>query len=96
MRLMMTIKMPVEHGNKAFADGSMQQVLQELIDKLQPEACYFMMQDGLRTALLFYEAQDEFRILEAHEPRFATLGASIDETPALSWEDMQRGFADTR
>ncbi|MEZ5865021.1 MAG: hypothetical protein R3D25_13505 [Geminicoccaceae bacterium] len=59
MRLMMTIKIPVEHGNKAFADGSMQRVLQELIERLKPEACYFMMQGGLRTALLFYEAEDD-------------------------------------
>jgi hypothetical protein len=96
MRLMMTIKIPVEHGNKAFADGSMQKAFEALMERLKPEAAYFMMLDGQRAAVLFYEARDEFRIFEAHEPMLAAMGALIDETPALSWEDMARGFTDMR
>ena len=38
MRMMMTVKIPVEHGNRAIRDGSMQTAFDDLIAKLKPEA----------------------------------------------------------
>jgi hypothetical protein len=96
MRLMMTIKIPVEHGNRAISDGSMQTAFDNLIEKIQPEAMYFTMLDGLRAAIFFYELKDgeAYRLLEFHEPLFAAMGALIDEQPVLNWADMQKAMKD--
>lgn len=95
MRLMMTIKIPVEHGNKAYADGSMQAAFDALIEKIKPEAMYFTMMDGLRCAIFIYELKgaDEYRLFEIHEPLFAAMGALVDERPVLSWQDMKKSMA---
>ena len=97
MRLMMTIKIPVEHGNKASADGSLQRAFDDLIAKIKPEAMYFAMIDGLRAAIFVYELKDgeEYRLLEIHEPLFAAMGALIEEQPVLSWADMKKATSRT-
>lgn len=95
MRMMMTVKIPVEHGNRAIQDGSMQTAFDDLIAKLQPEAMYFMMLDGMRAAIFVYDLKDgeTYKLLGFHEPLFAAVGALIDEQPVLNWDDMQKAMA---
>lgn len=94
MRMMMTVKIPVEHGNRAIRDGSMKTAFDTLIEKLQPEAMYFMMLDGMRAAIFVYQLKDgeEYRLLGFHEPLFAAVGALIEEQPVLTWDDMQKAM----
>lgn len=94
MRLMMTIRIPVESGNRAARDGSMSQAFASLMDKIQPEAAYFTMIDGLRGAIFVYEVDEQYKLLDLHEPLFAAMGALIDEQPVLDWDDMQKAFAE--
>lgn len=92
MRLMMTIKIPVEHGNKAIQDGSMNRAFQNLYEKLNPEAAYFTMLDGHRAAIFVYQLEEEYKLLGFHEPLFAAMGAMIDERPVLNWDDIERAL----
>ena len=92
MRMLLKIKIPVEHGNRAAADGSMKAAFENLFKTLQPEASYFSMEDGLRCAYIFYEARAEYQFLEIHEPLFASMGALVYDSPALVWDDMVEGF----
>lgn len=94
MRMMMTIKIPVEHGNRAIQDGSMKAAFDTLMEKLQPEATYFMMLDGMRAAIFVYRLKDgeEYRLLGIHEPLFAAVGALIEVQPVLTWDDMQKAM----
>jgi uncharacterized Fe-S cluster-containing protein len=94
MKLMMTIKIPVEHGNQAVKDGSMAKAFENLMDKIKPEAAYFSMLDGYRAAYLVYELDEQYKLLDLHEPMFAAMGALIDERPVLNWDDMGRAFAE--
>lgn len=96
MRMMMKIKIPVEKGNQAFADGTMQQAFEKLIKRLKPEASYFYMENGLRAATIIYQVEEGYQIFETHEPLFAALNALIEDTPVLSWEDMTKGFSDMK
>lgn len=94
MRMMMTIRIPVEHGNRAIQDGSMQTAFDTLIAALKPESMYFMMLDGMRAAIFVYQLKDgeEYRLLQLHEPMFAAVGALIEEQPVLNWDDMQKAM----
>lgn len=94
MRMMMTIRIPVEHGNRSIQDGSMKMAFDDLIAKLRPEAMYFMMLDGMRGAIFVYDLKDgeSYKLLGFHEPLFAAVGALIEEQPVLNWDDMQKAM----
>lgn len=96
MKLMMTVRIPVEAGNRAIADGSMQAAFEALMEKIKPEAAYFTMIDGCRGAIFVHEVEEVYKLLTIHEPLLAALGAMIEEVPVLSWADMQRAMEETR
>jgi hypothetical protein len=93
MRMMLKILIPVEHGNRAAKDGSMQKAFDNLFEMLQPEQTYFMMEDGMRCALLFYELKENYHLVDIHEPLLASMGAKIYDVPALTYADLKKGFA---
>jgi len=55
MRLMLRFTIPVEKGNEAAADGSISQVIQDLVDQVQAESAYFYVQDGKRAGTIVFE-----------------------------------------
>jgi hypothetical protein len=50
MRMMLKVQVPVEAGNAAVASGGLPELLQTAMQQLQPEAAYFVTEDGLRTS----------------------------------------------
>ncbi|MEM7441814.1 MAG: hypothetical protein AAF414_00650 [Pseudomonadota bacterium] len=67
-----------------------------LFDAVKPEATYFSMLDGYRVAFIVYELDEQYKLLDLHEPLFAAMGAMIDERPVLNWDDMERAFAEIK
>jgi hypothetical protein len=51
MRTLIKVTVPVEAGNRAIREGSMQKTLAEANERLRPEAAYFLADKGIRTAL---------------------------------------------
>jgi hypothetical protein len=92
MRMILKIKIPPESGNRAAQDGSMMKVFQSLHERLKPEATYLSMDDGMTCAYVIYEPNEEVQFLEIHEPLSRTIGALVYDYPALTWEDMVRGW----
>lgn len=92
MRMMLKIKFPPESGNRSAKDGSMAKAFQTLKDKLNPEAAYFSMEDGMRCAYIFYDAKSLPAFVEVHEPLIQATGALVYDAPALTWDDMAKAF----
>jgi hypothetical protein len=46
MRVMMTVSIPVEAGNKALEDGSLPKTMMAFVEQMKPEAAYFMPENG--------------------------------------------------
>ena len=88
MRLMLRFTIPVEKGNEAEADGSLAKAIKELVEKVQPEAAYFHLQDGKRAGTIFFEESDQARMAMINEPLFAELNAAIEIQPAISMEEL--------
>ena len=84
--------MPVEHGNEAAKSGALQQSIQSTIEALKPEAAYFYPENGKRTAIMIFDMEGSWQLPKTVEPLFQNLGASIDLTPVMNGEDLQRGF----
>ncbi len=92
MRTMVRITIPVEAGNKAIADGSLAATLEAAMEKLKPEAAYFVTNAGSRCALLFFDLADQSDIPSIAEPFFANLNASVEFSPVMNAADLQAGL----
>ncbi len=92
MRMMMKVQMDTEAGSKAIADGSLPQVLQEMMERLQPESAYFGPDDGVRTAFIVFDLQDPSLIPSISEPLFSKAKANIRMFPVMNREDLQKGL----
>ena len=96
MRMLMKVQMPTGPGNDAIKDGSLPQIMASSLDALQAEAAYFTSEDGMRTALIFFEMSDSSEIPPAAEPFFMGLGANITLSPVMNAQEMQSGVTKAR
>ena len=91
MRVMLKVSIPVEAGNKGVKEGILPRTIMEFVEKMKPEACYFMPEGGLRTGVFFFDLEDPTLIPTVVEPFFSNLNASIVMTPVMNLEDMRTG-----
>ncbi len=94
MRMMLKIVVPVEAGNKTIKDGTLPRTIQATVDRLKPEAAYFFAENGIRTALMFFNMQDVSQIPVIVEPLFMGLNAAVTLLPVMNAEDLQKGLTE--
>jgi hypothetical protein len=93
MRMLMKVQMPTGSGNDAIKDGSLPRIMGATLEALKAEAAYFTTEDGMRTALIFFEMSDSSEIPPAAEPLFIGMGAKITLSPVMNAQEMQAGVA---
>ena len=93
MRVMLKFTIPVERGNATAEDGSMQRAIDAVVAHVKPEAAYFFVEDGRRAGLLFFKPADGAAIMHVNETLFKSLDAAVTVTPALTLDELHRGFA---
>ncbi len=93
MRMMMKVQIPTVAGNEAIKSGSLPQIVGSALEALQAEAAYFTAEDGMRTALIFFEMSDSSEIPSAAEPFFIGMDAKITFAPVMNVAEMQAGVA---
>lgn len=93
MRCMLTAHIDTEAGNKTIADGTMPKLMQQLMDRLQPEATYFTANQGRRTAFIVFDLADPSDLPMITEPAWMGLNAEIGIAPVMNLDDLQKGLA---
>ncbi|MGF0171221.1 hypothetical protein ACQF36_12100 [Streptomyces sp. Marseille-Q5077] len=93
MRVLLKANLDTEKGNQAIRAGKLPQVIQELMEKIKPEAAYFTTEQGMRTMFLFFDLEDPSQMPVIADPLFFELGAKVDYTPVMNAEDVQKGLA---
>lgn len=93
MRMLMKVQIPVEKGNEALRDGSMQKAIQQAMQTMQPEAIYFFAEEGLRTAIAVFDMKQASDMAAMLEPIFQGLNAKIHLTPVMTPDDLQQGLS---
>ncbi|MEZ5077488.1 MAG: hypothetical protein R2725_08605 [Solirubrobacterales bacterium] len=91
MRMLMKVQMPTAAGNEAIRSGALPETVGKALEALNAEAAYFIAEDGMRTALIFFEMADSTEIPPAAEPFFMDLEADITLVPAMNVEEMRAG-----
>jgi hypothetical protein len=90
--MVLRFTLSVEKGNQAFKDCSLGKALESLMNKFKPEAAYFTPMDGKRAGMMFFDIAEPSHIVEAVEPLFANLNASVDIVPVMNADDLRKGF----
>jgi hypothetical protein len=93
MRMLLKVQIPVEAGNAAVSEGKMPQIVQGAMEKLKPEAAYFLSLGGVRTALFVFDMADPSQIPVVAEPFFTGANASVELLPVMTAEELQAGLA---
>jgi hypothetical protein len=96
MRMMLKVTIPVAPGNAAVKDGSLKKIVLEALDRLKPEAAYFLAEDGLRTAVMVFDLADQSEIPSIAEPFFAGFNAAVSLVPVMNADDLRKGLEKLR
>ena len=91
MRTMMKVQIPTAAGNEAIKNGSLPEIMGKALAALNAEAAYFTSEDGMRTALIFFDMADSSDIPPAAEPFFMGLDAKITFAPVMNADEMRAG-----
>jgi hypothetical protein len=91
MRMMLKIMIPTEAGNRAIRDGSLPKILEGAVARLKAEAAYFVAENGVRTAMIFFDMRDSSDIPSIVEPLFMGIDAEVELLPVMNADDLRRG-----
>lgn len=91
MRMLMKVQIPTGAGNDAIRDGSLPQIVGKALEALKAEAAYFTSEEGMRTALIFFDMTDSSEIPPAAEPFFMAMDARITFAPVMNADEMRAG-----
>ncbi|MCU1259325.1 MAG: hypothetical protein JWO80_2210 [Bryobacterales bacterium] len=89
MRFLVKVSFPVEAGNAAAKKDGFK-AIQKILEEQKPEAAYFIAEGGKRTGILIVNMEDPSQIPALAEPWFLALNASVECTPAMVPEDLQK------
>lgn len=92
MRTLIRITPDIEKANAAIAGGDIGRMIQQTMEKLQPEAAYFFADGGKRTMTFVYDMADQSEIPVIAEPWFMELNAKVEFFPCMNAEDLKLGL----
>lgn len=92
MRMLMDVCIPVGAGNAGITNGKLNEVLQSTIEKINPEAAYFTVQDGMRAGYFIFDMADTSEMPGIAEPLFQAFDAKISFRPVMNLDDLQKGL----
>jgi hypothetical protein len=92
MRMFMSVKIPVQAGNKAITENKIGPVMGGFAEKYQPSSMVFTTSNGMRTMYAVFDLADPSQIPALAEPFFLTLDAAVEILPAMDMGDLQKGM----
>jgi hypothetical protein len=92
MRTLLRATFDVEASNKAIIDGSLSKVFNSIMERIQPEASYFLANDGCRSCMMVFDLKDPSDIPVIAETFFHNLNAKVDFSPVMNAEDLKKGL----
>ena len=96
MRFLIRTRIPVEAGNKMVQDPNFMKNLEEYMNKVKPEAAYFMPIDGHRSAAFIVNMESNDEVPAVVEPLFQWMGANVDVIPVMNFDELKKGISQNR
>ncbi|WP_282697613.1 hypothetical protein [Streptomyces sp. CC208A] len=92
MRMLMKVEMNTEAANDLIKQGVVPELMQEALGRIRPESAYFTVENGCRTAYLFFDLNEPSDLPALAEPFFMRLGARIHYSPVMNQEELIEGL----
>ena len=92
MRFLIRTRIPTDVGNKVLQDPNFLTKLEEYINKVKPEASYFMPIEGQRSCAFIVNTGSNDQLPAMVEPLFQWMGANVDVIPVMNFDDLKRGL----
>jgi hypothetical protein len=90
--MMLKIMIPTEAGNRTIKDGSLPKILEGAVARLKAEAAYFVAEDGLWTAMIFFR-HARFLGHSLHCRTFVHgIDAEVELPPVMNADDLRKGL----
>jgi hypothetical protein len=91
MRMMLRTHVDATHGSDALKSGALQKAFGAFIEKFKPEATYFSLESGKRTAFFVFNMEDSLQCPVIAEA-FFDIGCDVHLSPCMTLEDLQKGL----
>jgi hypothetical protein len=90
--MLLRVSIPVETGNTAAKNGTLDKTIQKILAGLKPEAAYFFADDdGQRSASVIFDMKDTSEIPAIVEPWFLAFNAQVSLRPIMNAADLEKG-----
>jgi hypothetical protein len=63
------------------------------MNKVKPEAAYFMPIDGHRAGAFIVNIEDNSQVPAIVEPLFQWMGANVDVIPVMNFDELKKGLS---
>ncbi|MFE0642925.1 hypothetical protein ACFW2Y_15105 [Streptomyces sp. NPDC058877] len=93
MRMLLTVEMDTTTSNEAIQQGTLLQTMEGALQNLRPEAAYFTVQNGRRTAYIFFDLTDTAQMPKISEPFFMGTGAKVSFCPVMNAGELREGLS---
>jgi hypothetical protein len=93
MRVLMRVQLETAAGNEAVKSGKVEEIVGRAMERLKPEAAYFLASGGVRTALFVFDMTDASQIPAFTEPFWQGANADVEIMPVMNADDLRKGFA---
>jgi hypothetical protein len=92
MRTLLKVVMDTTAANQAFADGTLPQIINSVVETIKPEATYFTVSNGKRTGYFFFDMTNSSQMPQIGEILFTKLNAEIELTPVMNQDELKQGL----
>ncbi len=92
MRMMMKVTVPNDGGNEAVKSGQLAKIVGGFLEEVRPEAAYFTVEGGERTAVFVLDVKESSQMPSLGERFFLALNARIWLTPVMTAQDLKHGL----
>ncbi len=93
--MMLKAVVDTEAGNEAVRNGSIAGVIEQMVQRLNPEAVYFTgSEDGQRSCIVVFDMADPSQMPAISEPLFQVGKARVTLAPCMNLDDLQKGLSE--
>ena len=90
MRMLLKAQADTLSSNPKIKDGSLGNDINSILADTKPEAVYFYLENGRRTAQVIFDLKDQSDLPAVIEPWLLAFGADVTVTPVLTGEDFAK------
>lgn len=92
MRVMLRAHMDTAATNEGIQTGGLPQAIKKLLDKVNPEAAYFGLHEGVRSCWIVFDLQDSSQLPSLTWDLFHDFNAEIEVGPVMTAGDLAKSL----